>query len=150
MTAIGYVMVQAPARTLVFQLEKLGSVGSAKIFQEKRSGVDAGRPELVACLDYLREGDLLLVCKIDGLPGSTGGLYKIVSRLQSKGVEFKVIDDPSIDTTSRTGKLVMGILAPKTGSLSRPTIKLLWPSIEPWSSSPAAIGRELSMGAVAW
>jgi DNA invertase Pin-like site-specific DNA recombinase len=38
-------------------------------------------------------------------------LYNIVAQLQAKGVEFKVIDDPSIDTTSRTGKLVMGILA---------------------------------------
>ena len=37
--------------------------------------------------------------------------YNIVAQLQAKGVEFKVIDDPSIDTTSRTGKLVMGILA---------------------------------------
>jgi DNA invertase Pin-like site-specific DNA recombinase len=73
--------------------------------------VDAGRPELVACLDYLREGDLLLVTKIDRLARSTSDLYKIISQLQAKGVEFKVIDDPSIDTTSRAGKLVMGILA---------------------------------------
>ena len=42
---------------------------------------------------------------------STSDLYKIISQLQAKGVEFKVLDDPSIDTTSRTGKLVMGILA---------------------------------------
>jgi DNA invertase Pin-like site-specific DNA recombinase len=73
--------------------------------------VDAGRPELIACLDYLREGDLLLVTKIDRLARSTSDLYKIISQLQAKGVEFKVLDDPSIDTTSRTGKLVMGILA---------------------------------------
>ena len=42
---------------------------------------------------------------------STVDLYNMVAQLQAKGVEFKVIDDPSIDTTSRTGKLVMGILA---------------------------------------
>jgi DNA invertase Pin-like site-specific DNA recombinase len=38
-------------------------------------------------------------------------LYRIISQLAKKGVEFKVLDDPSIDTSSRTGKLVMGILA---------------------------------------
>ena len=45
------------------------------------------------------------------LAWSTSDLYRIVSELTDKGVSFKVVDDPSIDTTSRTGKLVMGILA---------------------------------------
>ena len=58
-----------------------------------------------------RDGDTLLVTKIDRLARSTSDLYRIVSELSEKGVSFKVLDDPSIDTTSRTGKLVMGILA---------------------------------------
>ena len=49
--------------------------------------------------------------KIDRLARSTSDLYRIISELAEKGVSFKVLDDPSIDTTSRTGKLVMGILA---------------------------------------
>ena len=49
--------------------------------------------------------------KIDRLARSTSDLYRIVSQLAEKGVSFKVVDDPSIDTTSRTGKLVMGLLA---------------------------------------
>jgi DNA invertase Pin-like site-specific DNA recombinase len=52
-----------------------------------------------------------MVTKIDRLARSTTDLYRIISTLIDKGVAFKVIDDPSIDTTSRTGKLVMGILA---------------------------------------
>jgi DNA invertase Pin-like site-specific DNA recombinase len=48
---------------------------------------------------------------IDRLARSTSDLYRIISELAEKGVSFKVLDDPSIDTTSRTGKLVMGILA---------------------------------------
>jgi DNA invertase Pin-like site-specific DNA recombinase len=91
------------------QLDKLKSCD--KVFKEKRSGVDAGRPELKRCLEYLREGDTLLVSKIDRLARSTSDLYRIVSLLAEKGVSFKVVDDPSIDTGSRTGKLVMGILA---------------------------------------
>jgi DNA invertase Pin-like site-specific DNA recombinase len=66
---------------------------------------------LQQCLAYVRKGDTLLVTKIDRLARSTSDLYEIISKLQTKGVEFRVIDDPSIDTTSRTGKLVMGILA---------------------------------------
>jgi DNA invertase Pin-like site-specific DNA recombinase len=85
--------------------------GCDKVFKEKRSGVDAGRPELRRCLEYLREGDTLLVTKIDRLARSTSDLYRIISQLAEKGVAFKVVDDPTIDTTSRTGKLVMGILA---------------------------------------
>ena len=81
------------------------------MFKETRSGVDANRPELKRCLDYLREGDTLIVTKIDRLARSTSDLYRIVSMLAEKGVAFKVIDDPNIDTTSRTGKLIMGILA---------------------------------------
>jgi DNA invertase Pin-like site-specific DNA recombinase len=82
-----------------------------KVFREKRSGVDAGRPELKACLEYLREGDTLVVTKLDRMARSTPDLYRIISQLAEKGVAFKVVDDPSIDTSSRTGKLIMGILA---------------------------------------
>ena len=49
--------------------------------------------------------------KIDRLARSTSDLYRIVSQLAAKGVSFKVVDDPSIDTSSRTGNLIMGILA---------------------------------------
>ena len=52
-----------------------------------------------------------MVSKIDRLARSTSDLYRIISQLAEKGVAFKVLDDSSIDTTSRTGKLVMGILA---------------------------------------
>jgi DNA invertase Pin-like site-specific DNA recombinase len=66
---------------------------------------------LKTCLEYLREGDTLLVTKIDRLARSTADLYRIISELAERGVAFKVVDDPTIDTTSRTGKLIMGILA---------------------------------------
>jgi len=53
----------------------------------------------------------LFVTKLDRLARSTADLYRIISELTERGVAFKVVDDPSIDTTSRTGKLIMGILA---------------------------------------
>ena len=109
MTTVGYARVSSTGQDLTVQLEKLASCD--KVFKEKRSGVDAGRPALKACLEYLREGDTLLVTKLDRLARSTPDLYRIISDLAERGVTFKVIDDPSIDTTSRTGKLIMGILA---------------------------------------
>jgi DNA invertase Pin-like site-specific DNA recombinase len=101
--------VWSTGQDLGVQLEKLKACH--KVFREKRSGVDAGRPELKRCLEYLREGDTLLVTKLDRLARSTSDLYRIIAQLAEKGVEFKVIDDPAIDTSSRTGRLVMGILA---------------------------------------
>src|SRR4030042_3417865 len=108
MATVGYSRVSSVGQSLDVQLEKLKDCD--KVFKEKRSGVDAGRPELKRCLDYLREGDTLLVTKIDRLARSTSDLYRIVSTLADKGVGFKGLDDPSIDTSSRTGKLIMGIL----------------------------------------
>jgi DNA invertase Pin-like site-specific DNA recombinase len=109
MTTVGYARVSSTGQDLGVQLEKLQGCG--RVFKEKRSGVDAGRPELRRCLEYLREGDTLLVTKLDRLARSTSDLYRIVSQLAEKNVQFKVLDDPAIDTSSRTGKLVMGILA---------------------------------------
>ena len=109
MTTVGYARVSSLGQDLAVQLEKLK--GCDKVFKEKKSGVDAGRPELKACLDYLRDGDTLLVTKLDRLARSTPDLYRIVSQLTERGAAFKVVDDPSIDSTSRTGKLIMGILA---------------------------------------
>src|SRR5690606_2761997 len=87
------------------------AAGADKVFTEKRSGLDSRRPELERCLEYVREGDTLLVTKLDRLARSTNDLHHIVSILTRKDVGFRVLDDPTVDTTSRTGKLVLGLLA---------------------------------------
>ena len=65
MTTVGYARVSSAGQDLGVQFEKLKDCD--KVFKEKRSGVDAGRRELKRCLEYLREGDTLLVTKIDRL-----------------------------------------------------------------------------------
>jgi len=109
MATIGYARVGSVGQGLDVQLKKLK--GCDKVFKEKPSDVDAGRPALKQCLEFLRDGDTLLVAKIDRLARSTSDLYRIVSELAEKGVSFKVVDDPSIDTASRMGKFVLSILA---------------------------------------
>lgn len=111
MAIVGYARVSTGQQDHSTQIERLTKAGADKVFREKRSGLDGGRSELTKCLDYVREGDTLVVTKLDRLARSTADLYRIVSGLEAKGVAFKVLDDAAVDTTTRTGKLVMGILA---------------------------------------
>jgi len=108
---VGYARVSTSQQDHSSQVARLEAAGATKVFTEKRSGLDGERPALAECLRYLREGDTLLVTKLDRLARSTADLYKIVSDIDKRGVSFKVLDDAAIDTSSRTGKLVMGILA---------------------------------------
>ena len=111
MATVGYARVSSGQQDHAAQVERLQAAGADKVFAEKRSGLDGDRAELLRCLDYVREGDLLLVTKLDRLARSTADLYRIVTGLEAKGVAFKVLDDAAVDTSTRTGKLVMGILA---------------------------------------
>ncbi|MEP9386478.1 recombinase family protein [Mesorhizobium sp. KR9-304] len=108
---VGYARVSTGQQDYQTQLDRLKAAGATKLFSEKWSGLDGKRPQLAECLRYVREGDTLLVTKLDRLARSTADLYKIVTDLNDRGVGFKVLDDAAVDTTSRTGKLVMGILA---------------------------------------
>jgi DNA invertase Pin-like site-specific DNA recombinase len=111
MAVVAYARVSTGQQDHSAQVERLTAAGADKVFVEKRSGLDGDRAELARCLDYVREGDTLIVTKLDRLARSTPDLYRIVSQLETKKVSFKVLDDTAVDTTSRTGKLVMGILA---------------------------------------
>ncbi|MER9095908.1 recombinase family protein [Mesorhizobium sp. M0700] len=108
---VAYARVSTGQQDFQSQVDRLIAAGASKVFSEKRSGMDGGRPELSECIRYVREGDTLIVTKLDRLARSTADLYKIVTELSDKGVGFKVLDDQAVDTTTRTGKLVMGILA---------------------------------------
>jgi DNA invertase Pin-like site-specific DNA recombinase len=104
MPVVGYALVSSTG-------QDLSGRPAAKRFSKRNAQAWTRRPELRRCLEYLREGDTLLVTKIDRLARSTSDLYRIISELAERGAVFKVTDDPTVDTTSRTGKLVMGILA---------------------------------------
>lgn len=110
-TIVAYARVSTGQQDFQSQVDRLIAAGATKVFSEKRSGMDGERPGLAECIRYVREGDTLIVTKLDRLARSTADLYKIVTELSDKGVGFKVLDDQAVDTTTRTGKLVMGILA---------------------------------------
>ena len=111
MAIIGYARVSTTGQSLEAQTERLEGAGVEKLYSEKRSGVDAARPELKACLDYVRDGDTLIVTKIDRVARSAADFHSILKQLSDKGVSFKALDDPDADTSTRSGKLLIGILA---------------------------------------
>ncbi|MGZ8246303.1 MAG: recombinase family protein [Methylomagnum sp.] len=108
MATVGYARVSSVGQSLDVQLQKLRECD--KIFQEKRTGTTADRPQLKACLDYLREGDTLVISRLDRLARSTLHLTQIADQLRRKGVELRVIDQ-AIDTTTPTGRLMFNMLS---------------------------------------
>lgn len=111
MTMIGYARVSTTGQTLAVQQDMLKGAGCEKIYAEKKSGLDGKRIELAKCIDYVREGDVLLVTKLDRLARSTSDFYAIIARLKDKGVGFRCLDHAELDTTTKHGKLMVGLLA---------------------------------------
>lgn len=109
---IGYARISTVAggQKLDLQLDALNLAGCSKIFQEKMSGTATSRPELDACLSYLREGDTLVVYKLDRLGRSLKHLLIIIDNLKERGIGFKSVTD-GIDTTTPQGQLVYSVMA---------------------------------------
>lgn len=109
MAIIGYARVSTADQQLDVQLEQLQTVGCEKIYQEKISGADANRPQLSALLDYAREGDTVICCKLDRIARSTKHLLEVVDHLQQKNIAFRALNI-NLDTTTPTGKLMLTML----------------------------------------
>lgn len=109
---VGYARVSSVGQSLDVQLEALQGAGCEKIFSEKRSGTStAERTELEAALSFVREGDTLVVTRLDRLARSAADLHSLVRQLTTKGVTFQCIQQSGMETTSSTGKLLLGVLA---------------------------------------
>ena len=106
-TKIGYARVSSVGQTLDVQLDKL--THCSKIYQEKKSGTSDKRPQLRACLDYVREGDTLVITRLDRLARSTLHLCQIAEELSQKKVMLQVLDQ-NINTEDATGRLLFHML----------------------------------------
>ena len=91
------------------QLRDLSTAGASRIFQEELSSVATKRPELERALDYVREGDTLIVTKLDRLARSVADLVAITETLRTKGVALRILS-MNLDTTTPTGKLMLNLL----------------------------------------
>lgn len=110
MSRVGYARVSSSDQDLTIQLQVLTSAGCKKIFSEKESGSkQTGRIQLDACLDYLREGDTLVITRIDRLSRSLRDLQNLVHDLKNKGINLEATEQ-SIDTSSASGNAFLNML----------------------------------------
>lgn len=111
MATIGYARVSSRGQSLEVQEEQLRAAGCERIFAEKRSGTStAGRDELGLALDFVRDGDVFVVTRLDRLARSLEDLRGIIGRLTAKGVGFRCLQQGAIDTTTAEGRLFLNIL----------------------------------------
>ena len=107
---IGYARVSTHDQNLALQLEALTQAGCKKIYEDKLSGSRADRPGLAKALEILREGDTLVVWKLDRLGRSVKQLVDLVGQLQKEGAQFKSLTD-SIDTSTPSGRFFFHVMA---------------------------------------
>jgi len=105
---IGYARVSTHDQTLDLQKDALEKIGCAKIFTDTASGARIERKGLDEALDYVREGDSLVVWRLDRLGRSLKHLIETVTTLNNKKIGFKSITE-NIDTTTSGGKLIFHI-----------------------------------------
>lgn len=110
-TLVGYARTSTTDQKagLEAQLRDLGTAGCTKVFREELSSVANTRPQLQAALDWVREGDTLLVTKLDRLARSVADLVAITEALRVKGVGLRILA-MNLDTTTPTGKLMLNLL----------------------------------------
>lgn len=108
---IGYARVSTDDQRLDLQMEALLAAGieEGQIYQEHVSGAKTNRPILDDCIKACREGDTLVVWRLDRLGRSLPDLIKILDGLHEKGVGFRSLNE-SIDTNSAMGKMVFHML----------------------------------------
>jgi DNA invertase Pin-like site-specific DNA recombinase len=106
---VGYcrVSISDDRQTTDLQQDALLNIGidERNIFKDQASGSQGKRPGLKACLDYLKEGDILVVWRLDRLGRSLPHLLEIVTGLKARGIGFRSLNE-TIDTTTATGELL--------------------------------------------
>src|SRR5215469_2036242 len=105
---IGYARVSTTDQTLNLQMDALEKIGCSKIFTDTASGAKAQRQGLEEALDYVREGDTLVVWRLDRLGRSLKHLIDTITDLNNRKIGFKSITE-NIDTTTSGGKLIFHI-----------------------------------------
>lgn len=108
MVEIGYARVSTSEQDPTLQLDALTRAGCTRVFEDTASGARTDRPGLTAALSFLREGDVLVVWKLDRLGRSLPHLVETITLLEAKGIGFRSLTE-SIDTTTPGGRLIFHI-----------------------------------------
>lgn len=107
---IGYARVSTHDQNLDLQTDALQKIGCERIYEDKISGTKRNRPGLDRALEHLREGDTLVVWKLDRLGRSVKDLVELVSDLEKRGIHFQSTTD-AIDTSTPAGRFFFHVMA---------------------------------------
>ena len=108
MANIGYARVSTTDQTHALQTDALNAAGCSRIFQDTISGAKFERKGLESLLEYAREGDTVVVWRLDRLGRSLKDLIEIVQALEARSIGFRSLTE-SIDTTTPGGKLIFHV-----------------------------------------
>ncbi len=109
---VGYARVSKRDQNPAAQEDELRAAGASRVFVDHgESSRIADRPQWRACLDYLREGDTLLVRRLDRLGGTERIIIETLHDLDGRGVNIKSLTEPMIDTTTPMGRALFGMVA---------------------------------------
>ena len=112
MNVIGYARVSKREQNPAAQEAELRAAGAVRVFVDHgESSRIADRPQWLACLDYLNDGDTLLVRRLDRLGGSERIIIETLHDLDRRGVNIKSLTEPMIDTTTPMGRALFGMVA---------------------------------------
>jgi DNA invertase Pin-like site-specific DNA recombinase len=107
---IGYARVSTDEQSLDLQRDALEQAGCKRIFTDKTSGISQDRPGLSEALSHLREGDTLIIWKLDRLGRSVKGLVDLIAGLGERDVQFRSLTD-GIDTRTPSGRFFFHVMA---------------------------------------
>jgi DNA invertase Pin-like site-specific DNA recombinase len=109
---VGYARVSRHDQSPAAQEAELRAAGAGRVFVDHgESSRIKERPRWLACLDYLRPGDTLLVRRLDRIAGSEKMAIETINELHERGVNIKSLTEPDIDTTTPMGRALFGIVA---------------------------------------
>ena len=108
---VGYARVSTDDQDMIRQTYQLRGVGCEKIYQETMSGTKKNRPQMEAMLEFIREGDVVVVCELTRISRSTKDLFSLVEKIEEKGAKIKSLKEDWLDTTTAHGKLMFTMMA---------------------------------------
>jgi len=106
---VGYARVSSIGQNLDSQIDALSSLGCTKIFSDQQSGVSQKREGFERLMEYLREGDSLVVTELSRLSRSLAHLLTVIESLEEKGVEIVSLRE-NIDTQTATGRCFLSMM----------------------------------------
>ena len=136
MALIGYARVSTTEQDTALQTDALCKAGCERIFEDTVSGAKAERPGLASALAYLRDGDVLMVWRLDRLGRSLAHLIEVVATLEARGIGFRSLTE-AIDTTTSGGRLIFHVF----GALSQFERDLIRERTKAGLAAAAARGR---------